>query len=51
MWQSWVSAILGVWVIILSFIPGLRNLASLLIPGIVVLILGVWGGLSKGKSA
>lgn len=51
MWRNWVNVILGVWIIIVSLVPGLRSLVSLLIPGIVVLILGVWGGRCRGKSA
>ncbi len=51
MWRTWINAIIGVWIIIVSFVPGLRSFVPLLITGIVVLILGVWGGRCRSKSA
>jgi hypothetical protein len=45
MWQQWVNAILGLWVIAIPFI-GIAGSAltwTLAITGIVIAVLGVWG--------
>ena len=52
MWQQWINAILGVWIIITPFI-GLSEQAlttNLVIVGIVILILGWWGAMEKKKA-
>ncbi|HEV3245011.1 MAG TPA: hypothetical protein VG102_01500 [Candidatus Paceibacterota bacterium] len=45
MWQQWLSAILGLWVIAVPFIgiTGTALVWTLAITGIVVAILSVWG--------
>ena len=44
MWQSWVSGILGLWVVLMPFLglsQGLhRNL--MIVSGVVIAILGFW---------
>lgn len=51
MWQNWVTGILGIWLIISSFIPALRCLPNLLVVGIVVAALGLWLALKPPKKA
>jgi len=41
MWQNWIIGILGIWLIIASFIIN-GNLVNELIVGIAVAILGFW---------
>lgn len=45
MWQQWVNAILGLWVIAVPFIgiTGSALLWTLAVTGIVIAALGVWG--------
>jgi VIT1/CCC1 family predicted Fe2+/Mn2+ transporter len=52
MWQQWVNAILGVWLIVLAFLgfTGATLMWSLAITGLVVAILGVWGALGDQSS-
>ena len=51
MWQQWVNGILGLWVLISSFVgmsaSGMTT--NLVIVGIVVAILGFWGAASHKK--
>ena len=47
MWQDWLNAIIGVWLIIAGFIPGIvnsrsGNLWNALISGGLVLIFALW---------
>ena len=45
MWQHWINAVLGVWLIALSFI-GLTTAGlvwALVLTGIVVAVLSLWG--------
>ena len=52
MWQSWVLAIIGIWVIIMSYL-GLSESAMTSwhwITGIVIIILGVWGAVDRGTA-
>ena len=46
MWQNYVNAILGLWVIAASYlyVPSGSGRVLMLITGIVVAILGFWGG-------
>jgi membrane-bound ClpP family serine protease len=49
MWQAWINAILGLWLIVASFtIAGSKaaNLANGLIAGIILLVLGLWAAVS-----
>ena len=49
MWQGWINGILGLWLIVASFtIAGSKgaNLASGLITGIILLVLGLWVAVS-----
>lgn len=52
MWQSWVVAVLGIWVIIEPYlgISSTANKIVLLITGIVILILGIWLALTKNTA-
>jgi len=45
MWQHWINAILGLWIILSSFLGMSVNAmtTNLVIMGIVVAILGFWG--------
>jgi len=45
MWQQWLNAILGLWVIAVPFIgiTGAALVWTLAITGIVIAVLGVWG--------
>ncbi len=45
MWQQWVQALLGLWVIIVPFIGLTGNALSwtLAVTGIIIAALGVWG--------
>lgn len=49
MWQQWVNAILGLWVILGSYlyIPSGGGRAVLIVTGLVVAILGFWGAASE----
>ncbi len=45
MWQQWVNAILGLWIVAVPFI-GISSAGlawTLAITGIVIAVLGVWG--------
>ena len=46
MWQQWVNGILGLWVIVASYMYLSSGTARtvMLITGIIVAILGFWGG-------
>jgi hypothetical protein len=48
MWQQWVNAILGLWVIAVPFtgLAGNTLMWTLVVTGIVVAVLGVWGAAS-----
>ena len=45
MWQQWVNAILGLWVLAIPFLgfTGATLTWTLVITGLVVAILGFWG--------
>ncbi len=45
-WQHWVNAILGLWVLAVPFLFGVTGTAlmwTLVISGLVVAVLGIWG--------
>jgi len=44
-WQHWVNAILGLWVIVASYlyVPSGGGQAAMFITGLAVAILGFWG--------
>jgi hypothetical protein len=46
MWQQWVNGILGLWTIIVPFLGFTGNTLTwtLVVTGIIVAILGFWGG-------
>jgi hypothetical protein len=46
MWTQWVNGLLGIWTIIASWVymPSATGRTLLIITGIVVAILGFWGG-------
>jgi hypothetical protein len=49
MWQDWVNAILGIWVIITPYL-GMSDSAiksNLVIVGIVIVVLAVWSAMSR----
>lgn len=51
MWQAWIIAVLGLWVAIEPYL-GIDTVTSkvlLLITGVIILILGVWGVLMKNR--
>ena len=45
MWQQWVNAIIGLWIIAVPFIGivGAALIWTLAISGAVIAILGIWG--------
>ena len=49
MWQQWVNAVLGLWVITLPFvgITGSAFMWTLTVTGIAIAILAVWGALEE----
>jgi len=50
MWQSWINFILGIWLIISSFVlvkDTQGGMVNNLIVGIVVAVLALWAALSK----
>ncbi|MBW1707156.1 MAG: SPW repeat protein [Deltaproteobacteria bacterium] len=50
MWQGWVSGIGGLWLIVSAFIlagNSTGDLANDLITGIILLVLGLWAGVSR----
>lgn len=52
MWQHWVNAILGLWIILSSFV-GMdvsTMTTNLVIVGIVIAILGFWGAYDTSRS-
>jgi len=51
MWQSWVTGIVGIWLIISSFIDVLRGTWNLLIFGIVVAVLSFWSATKKKETS
>ncbi len=47
MWQDWLNFILGIWLVIAAFIPGITGsqgaaLVDYLIVGILVLVFAIW---------
>lgn len=49
MWLNWITAILGIWLIVSSFIPALCSRTNLLIVGVAVAALGFWTALTLSK--
>jgi len=49
MWQQWINVIAGAWLIISAFVSSLRSEGNLLITGIIVFILALWGALTYKK--
>lgn len=50
MWQQWLNALLGLWLVAFAFF-GLGGVAfswTLAISGLAVAVLGVWGAMSHG---
>ena len=51
MWQAWINAVLGLWIILSAFLG--MNLSemmtNLVIVGIVVAILGFWGAYDASR--
>jgi hypothetical protein len=52
MWQQWVNAVLGLWVIAVPFLALSAGtlMWALAITGIIVAVLGVWGAM-EGQSS
>jgi len=42
MWQSWINAIAGIWLIVCGFVPILRTPASMIAAGAAVFVFGFW---------
>jgi uncharacterized membrane protein len=52
MWQNWINFLAGIWLIISPYL-GFTTSAlttNLVVTGIIVAILGLWGGLSTNRS-
>jgi hypothetical protein len=53
-WMNWVSAFLGVWILITSFLMasiGIAGMWNNLIIGVITVTLGIWGAMSMPSSA
>jgi hypothetical protein len=52
MWQQWINFILGLWVIAVPFIgfTGGAMVYALVVTGIVIAALGLWGALYEQSS-
>lgn len=52
-WLSWLNALLGVWLIIASFVLGYGGVARTndIILGIIVLLLGIWSAAGTARKA
>jgi thiol:disulfide interchange protein len=53
-WMNWVSALLGVWILITSFLIasiGIAGMWNNLIIGVITVFLGIWGAISMSASA
>jgi hypothetical protein len=53
MWQQWINAILGLWIILSAFL-GMSASAmttNLVIVGIVIAILGFWGAYESSRES
>jgi hypothetical protein len=52
MWQHWINFLVGLWVILSGFInlttQGMQT--NLIISGIVIAVLAIWGALSSSQS-
>lgn len=53
MWQNWINAILGLWIILSSFLGMSADamITNLVIVGIVVAILGFWGAYDASQDS
>lgn len=51
MWQHWVNAVLGLWVIVLAFLglTGTTMMWTLVITGVVVAVLAFWGAMGSNE--
>lgn len=47
MWQQWVNAVIGLWLLISAFVPSLMNVGNIATCSGVILVLAVWGALAK----
>ncbi len=49
MWQQWVNALLGLWVIVVPFVGFSSNAMTwtLAITGIIIALLGFWGAVEN----
>ena len=49
MWQQWINAILGLWVIAVPFLAltGASLMWTLVVTGVVVAALAVWGAMEE----
>ena len=48
-WQNWVNALLGLWLIVATYlyVPSGAGRTVMVITGVVVAIIGFWGGLAQ----
>jgi hypothetical protein len=42
MWLEWIEFMIGIWLIVCGFIPGLQSSASLVATGIATFLFGFW---------
>ncbi|HVS79750.1 MAG TPA: SPW repeat protein [Candidatus Paceibacterota bacterium] len=51
MWQQWVNFILGLWIIVSAYagMTGAALTTNLLVVGVLVAILALWGALQAGS--
>ncbi|RKY68011.1 MAG: hypothetical protein DRQ02_05580 [Candidatus Latescibacterota bacterium] len=47
MWKAWLNGIIGIWLIVSSFIPSCRATWNLLIFGIIITILSFWTAVGR----
>ena len=45
MWQQWINALLGIWVVVIPFLglTGTAFMWTLVVTGLVIAVLAVWG--------
>jgi len=51
MWQQWINGILGLWIILLTFLDlSVETMSSLvIITGVVIAFLGFWGAATSRR--
>lgn len=53
MWQHWINALLGLWVVVIAFLGlgGTTLMWTLVITGVVIAVLALWGSMGASSSS